>query len=243
MTRALWVLALLALGPSGALAHTLDEYLQAARLSLTRSQVSLDLDLTPGAMVAARIVAMIDRDQDGVISPAEAAAYATRVLNETAVELDGAPVPMTVTRVEAPPIGELREGMGTINIRAVGVHRTRLAGRARLSFRNDHAPDGSVYVANALVPADRRLSVSRQDRDVAQRSIDVFYDVGPTIASQVGWTAFAVVTGLTLVARRRGQRRMSAHERNRPYGLAPPWNTVEAPGSNSRKTYSVPPPR
>jgi hypothetical protein len=210
VTRALAALALFALIPSGAFAHTLDEYLQAARLSLTRSHVSLDLDLTPGAMVAARIAAMIDRDQDGVISPAEAAAYGTRVLGETAVALDGARVTMTVTRVEAPPIAELREGVGTITIRASGAHGARLAGHARVSFQNDHAPDGSVYLANALVPADRWLSVSRQNRDVTQRSIDVLYAVGPTVTGQVGWTIFAVATCLAIVARRRSQRRMTA---------------------------------
>jgi hypothetical protein len=210
VTKALWILALGALIPSWASAHTLDEYLQAARLSLTRSHVSLDLDLTPGAMVAARIAAMIDQDEDGVITPAEAAAYGTRVLGETAVRLDGTRVTMTVTRVEAPPIAELRDGVGTIKIKAVGAHGARLAGHARVAFQNDHAPDGSVYLANALVPADRWLFVSRQDRDVTQRSIDVLYDVGPTVTGQVGWTIFAVATCLAIVARRRGQRRIRA---------------------------------
>lgn len=204
MRTTLWLAV--ALLPASAGAHTLDEYLQTARLSLTRSDVGLDLDLTPGAAVAASIVALIDSDGDGVISPVEAAAYGNRVLADTVVELDGTPVAMTLTQIEVPPIGGMREGMATIQLHATGAHRMQLAGHPRLAFRNDHAPQGSVYAVNALIPTDRGLSVSRQDRDVYQRSIQVRYDVHSTLATRIGWSVFALVTSLGFVARRRTRR-------------------------------------
>ena len=197
MTRAITLGAVLvALAPSGATAHALDEYVQASRLSLTRTHVGLEIDLTPGGQIAAPIIRTIDRDGDGLITPAEAAAYGARVLADAVVELDGDRVVMKLTRIEIPPPGEMREGAGTIHLSASGSHGARLIHRARLSFRNNHAPDVSVYSVNALVPADRALSVSSQDRDARQRSARILYDVRPLVALQIGWVAFALLTSL-----------------------------------------------
>lgn len=184
---------LLVLVPTGASAHTLDEYFQASRLSLTRTDVGVDVDLTPGVQIAASIIALIDRDQNGVITPVEAADYGTRVLADIVVELHGKPVALTLTRVEVPPVGEMRDGMGTIRLRAAGAHRARLGRISVLRFRNDHAPGTSVYAVNAMLPADRALSVSRQERDVQQRSVKVVYDVRPALSLQLGWVIVAVL--------------------------------------------------
>ena len=207
MRKILGLAAAIALVPAGAAAHALDEYVQAARLSLTRSGVSLDMDLTPGVQVAAPIVALIDRDQDGVITPVEAASYAARVLEDTVVELDGERVVMTLTRIDVPPSVEMREGMGTIHMSARGIHRVRLNGDARLTFRNNHAPEGSVYLVNALVPDDPTLSVVRQERDRFQRSVQIVYDVQPELSTQVGWIAFAIATSFGIVLARRPSAR------------------------------------
>ena len=198
--------ATILLMPAGAAAHALDEYVQAARLSLTRTHVGLDMDLTPGVQLAASIVAMIDRDKDGVIAPAEAAAYAALVLRETVVELDGQPLTMALSSIDVPPIAEMREGMGTIHMRARGVHRASLDGNVRVTFRNNHAPEGSVYLVNALVPDDRTLSVVRQERDRFQRSAEIVYDVRPGLSAQLGWIAFAIVTSLGIVLGRALER-------------------------------------
>jgi hypothetical protein len=194
-----------ALLPGSAAAHALDEYVQAARLSLAPSHVGLDMDLTPGVQVAASIVATIDRDQDGVITPAEAAAYATRVLEDTVVELDGMQLTMTLTRIDVPTIPEMRDGMGTIRLRAIAVHGARLGGTPVLTFRNDHAPEGSVYLVNALVPDDVAISVLAQEREWSQRSARITYRVKPGLDVQLSWIAIALATGFGLViARRRG---------------------------------------
>jgi hypothetical protein len=193
------------LTPAGAAAHALDEYVQAARLSLTRSHVDLDMDLTPGVEVASSVVAMIDLDRDGAITPLEAAAYATRVLQDTTVELDGERVAMAVSRIDVPPIADMREGMGTIHLSAHGVHGVSLAGSTRLAFRNDHAPEGSVYLVNALVPDDRAVAVVRQERDWLQRSARIVYDVRPGSLAQIVWTVVAMASTLGLIVwRRRG---------------------------------------
>jgi hypothetical protein len=202
--RTVFRLALaIALTPSGAAAHALDEFVQAARLSLTRSHVDLVMDLTPGVEVSSSIIATLDRDRDGVITPSEAAAYATRVLQDTTVELNGERLAMALTRIDVPPIAEMREGMGTIHLTARGVHDTGLNGDARLTFRNDHAPENSVYLVNALVPADRTLTVVRQERDWRQRSARIVYDVQPGTGAQMTWIAMGIALTLGLIATRR----------------------------------------
>ena len=61
---------------------------------------------------------------------------------------------MTLTRVEAPSIDDMRDGVGTIQLRAVGNIDAVAAGRRHLYFRNNHQPAASVYLVNALVPED-----------------------------------------------------------------------------------------
>jgi hypothetical protein len=207
-TPAILLLAALALAPARAHAHALDEYVQASRVALTKTGVTLDLELTPGAQVAASIIALIDRDHDLVISADEAAAYGARVLGDLTVTVDGQRVALTLTHVDAASIGEMQEGMGTIRMTASGVHGVHLGSRARLSFRNDHVPASSVYLANALVPADRSLSVLKQERDWYQRSIEVAYDVQPGMAGRVAWGACTLAVCLVLIGVRRRRSRV-----------------------------------
>ena len=74
-------------------------------LSLARDRITLEVDLTPGVNIAPAIVALLDRDGDGTISPIEAEAYGQAVLADLVLELDGRPVALTLTRVETPSIG------------------------------------------------------------------------------------------------------------------------------------------
>ena len=207
MRTLLTLAAAIVLAPAGVTAHALDEYVQAARLSLTRSVVGLEMDLTPGVQMASSIIAMIDQDRDGVITPVEAAAYANGVLEDTVVDLDGVRLAMTLTRIDVPPIPEMRDGMGTIQLRAVAAHSAGLGGKPLLTFRNDHAAEGSVYLVNALVPDDRSISVVAQEREWSQRSARITYRVRPGLDVQLSWITVALVTGFGLVMarRRRGE--------------------------------------
>jgi hypothetical protein len=186
--------------PADLFAHRLDEYLQAARVSLSRQQITLELDMTPGVNVASAIVALLDRDGDGTISQREAGAYGEVVLRDLVVELDGGPVSLTLTRVEIPTRGEIGAGLGTIQLRASGRSQSVVPGRRQLHFRNNHQPQMSVYLVNALMPEDTGVSVVAQTRDARQQSVRVEYDVGPRWPAQVLWLVLAVVL-LPFVAR------------------------------------------
>ena len=191
------------LWPAAASAHRLDEYLQAARVSLERARVLVEIDLTPGAAVASTIVPLIDRDADGAISPAEIGAYGRAVLADVTLTLDGHALALELMTIDAPTIGEMREGMGTIRLRATAPGNARWGTRV-LSLRNRHQPAVSVYMANALLSNDRAITVVSQTRDRRQSEARFEYDVAPDMMARVAWSSIGVAgLGVLMAFRRR----------------------------------------
>ena len=162
--------------------HQLDEYLQATRVSIARDRVTLDIDLTPGVTIAPAIVETLDANADNIIVPSEAGAYGRAVLSDIVVTFDGRPVVMALTQIEVPTIDEMRHGMGTIRLRAVGGVEAR-AGRHRLDVVNGHRRDTSVYLVNALVPDDGGVDIVSQSRDAHQREFHLEAAVRPRWAT------------------------------------------------------------
>src|SRR4051794_17077529 len=74
LRSALMLLTTLVL-PASALAHRLDEYLQATLVVIGPDCVRLQINLTPGVAVAEQVLALIDVNKDGLISTNEATAY------------------------------------------------------------------------------------------------------------------------------------------------------------------------
>src|SRR5689334_18214255 len=72
-----------------ALAHRLDEYLQASKISLDPAGLMVEIDLTPGSAVADRVIARMDTNLDGEVSAAERDEYASLVIREAVLEIDG----------------------------------------------------------------------------------------------------------------------------------------------------------
>jgi hypothetical protein len=171
------VIVLLAAGGEAS-AHQLDEYLQAARVSIARDRLALDLDLTPGISVASSVIATLDSNADGSLAPAEAEAYGRRVLSDLLVTLDGNRVGMTLLLIEVPTIEEMRHGLGTIRMQVAGSVEAR-PGRHQVQFFNNHRPETSVYMVNALVPEDRGVDVVSQSRDARQRVFQMEATVRP----------------------------------------------------------------
>jgi hypothetical protein len=156
-------------------AHRRDEYLQAVRLGIEAGRVQLELDLTPGIAMAESIVASIDRDRDGLLSPDEQRAYVSALKGALTLTLDGTRVALGPFDAGFPDADAMRRGEGTIRLRATGTLPPASAGTHRLSFRNDHHPEGSVYLANALMPENAAVEITAQRRDADQRELQVDY--------------------------------------------------------------------
>jgi hypothetical protein len=198
------VAALAALAPGPLAAHELDEYLQASRVSLARDRVVCEIDLTPGAEIADRVKAVIDRDGDGRMTSAEAQAYGLAVVRDLTVELDGRRLSLALERVELPGVEEMASGTGTIRIRAASEIANLPPGRRHLRFRNDHRAKGAVYLVNALVSPDRGVVVTGQSRDQQQHEIRLEYDVAATAPPRAAWLlAAGTVMWLLITVRRR----------------------------------------
>jgi hypothetical protein len=156
--------------PLTSFAHRLDEYLQATRLAVAADRIVLKMDLTPGVDVASAIFASIDTSRDGRISAAEGSAYAYQVLEEIALEVDGAVRPLDLVSDEFPSLQEMSAGIGVIRIE-VRAPWAAHPGRHSLHFRNDHRPVSSAYLVNALVPTSPDIAITAQHRDTLQREI------------------------------------------------------------------------
>ena len=168
-----------------AAAHVLDEYVQAAQITLAPDGVRVELRLTPGVQVADRVFSMIDVDGDGKISPAEEQAYARRVLQDVALEVDGRRAPHALMEVEFPSRREMNEGIGAIHLDLTAGADLGAAGEHQLSFRNNHLPELSVYLVNALVPATSEIKIGGQARDPLQREMRLSFRVTPRVIPHV----------------------------------------------------------
>jgi hypothetical protein len=190
-------------------AHRRDELLQAARIAVDTNRLDLDLDLTPGIEVAEATITAADLDRDGSLSVPEQLAYCRRVLDAIRFELDGVPVQLQPQSCRFSDLAQIRNGEGTIQLRAATLVPTLSAGDHRLLFRNAFQPDSSVYLANALVPTSDAVAVTAQHRDGDQRSLAIDYRVEPgqTLALPLWPLGAAAGAALWLmVALRRGRK-------------------------------------
>lgn len=173
MRRAAPVLLALLLGTAGA--HPLDEVVQGAYLSLAPGKVLLELDLTPGPLVAEPFIKALDPNADGKVTAAEARAYAGRVLGQSTLEVNGAAIPWTLDQVEVPPVPALKVG-GVIKIYATAKRPDR-TGAQTLTYQNRYQPVKSQWMANIfLLPgAGWQYGVTGQQHSNDGRGLTVTY--------------------------------------------------------------------
>jgi hypothetical protein len=204
----LLALAFLVAGSAVPSAHRRDEYLQAARLGIDPGRVQVELDLTPGIAVAEAILADIDRNRDGSLSLQEQQAYGRLVLSALQLEVDGAALRPQLGNAEFPAADAVRRGEGTIRLQSTVTIPRLSSGFHQLSFRNQHHAEGSVYLANALVPESDQVEVMAQRRDPSQRELTIDFVTRGTPAASTGvlfsggLAAAAVLLALALRASR-----------------------------------------
>jgi hypothetical protein len=167
---------LLALG-SRALAHQLDEYVQATTLSVEKDRVQARIRLTPGVAVWPVVVAAIDTDGDGALSEAEQRAYAERVLRDLSLTVDGTRLPLRLVSWRSGRVEDLREGLGAIELE-LHADVPRGGRDRRLVFENRHETRIAAYLVNCLVPTDPGIRITAQRRNYTQSVYRLDY-VGP----------------------------------------------------------------
>ena len=189
---AVFTIVLAAAAPASA--HRLDEYLQALRVDVRGDAIVLELDLTPGANLAADIVRVLDPDGDGAIDPIRSEAYAGEIARCLELAIDGRRAPLALVSRHFPAVDELQAGSGVISVvmRAEVVHA---GGAHQLRIENGYRGDVSVYLANALRPDGGGVTIASQRRDPGQRTLTIDYLVGAPLLTRfsVTWTSAALL--------------------------------------------------
>ncbi len=158
-----------------ALAHRLDEYLQATTILVNKDRVQAQIRLTPGVAVFPLVFASIDTDADGVITEAEVHAYAERVLRDLSLTVDGDRLRLRLVSSKAARVEEMKEGRGDIQL-DVDAEVPRGGQSRRLVFENHHQPRIAAYLVNGLVPTDRDITITAQDRNYEQSFYQLDYE-------------------------------------------------------------------
>jgi len=160
-----------------AAAHRVDEYLQATLLSIGTERVDLEINLTAGSAVAAGVFSWIDTNRDGTVSDAEGEAYAQQLLCSVVLKIDGRPVAIQLVDTSFPEFRAMSLGVGTIRLRATAKVPLARTGRHQVYFLNTHRTESSVYLVNALVPANPHIQLGEQRRDRAQLGLTLDYRI------------------------------------------------------------------
>lgn len=158
--------ALIALA-APAQAHRLDEFLQSATIRVTPDRVALYLRLVPGENVAQQVWEGIDTDRDGQLSAAEQGAYVRQVLADTTLTIDGRPVDLETLAAWFPARADVEKGIGQISL-SLQAPWVLASGAHRLQLVSGHRRALSVYLVNTLVPVERELHITGQQRSVDQ---------------------------------------------------------------------------
>lgn len=183
-----------------AFAHVLDEYLQAAQISIGSHSVVVDLYLTPGVEVASSVLEKIDTNHDGAVSNDEEVTYARGVLNATALTLDGRAAPLAFVTCDYPTILEMRRGLGEIHIQASAALPNKAEPHRMVRFENHFEPTISNYLANAMLPTDPRISIASQVRNSTQSQIEISFNVVPEKSETRSWLREVALCGAGAIA-------------------------------------------
>jgi hypothetical protein len=162
------LLLLLAALPSAAGAHQLDEYIQATLVAIEPGEIRLQMNLTPGVQVASNVLALIDRNHDGVIATNETVAYAEAIQRDLTVRLDERDVKLKLTVCNFPELSELRTGLGIIQIEFSITPGSLTAGAHKLTLENRHLTALSAYLFNAARPTSTLIQITGQKRNETQ---------------------------------------------------------------------------
>jgi len=174
-----FVSLLLFIFPPQAIAHPLDEFYQSTFITLFPNRITMQVELYTGALIAPQILLMIDKNQDDEISQAEEEAYVNLFLKDVTFEIDGARTPLTAANLEFPTPLDLKAGVGVIRFRLYTDLPPDHRGDHQFFYYNQHQPDISVYMVNALRDAENWVDIKNQDRDIFQASLRLDYTIKP----------------------------------------------------------------
>jgi nickel/cobalt transporter (NicO) family protein len=171
--------------PQVARAHPLDVYLQATYITVAPTQIVVELDLSPGVLVAPQVLSELDRDGDEQITDVEGQAYVDALLQNVVLQVDGQPLALVVTKIDMPAYLTIQAGYGTIRVFTSATLAEDMTGSHELYYKNNYAPTGAAYQVNAFVDKGVAITLGKQNRDDIQQSLTMDYKRSKVIGSEV----------------------------------------------------------
>lgn len=194
----LLTLLLALFAPQVALAHPLDVYLQATYITVTPTQLEVELDLSPGVLIAPTILSMLDADGEQQISDGEGRRYVDELLRNVELQVDGKTLTLTVTKIEIPAYLNIQAGYGMMRVYTTASlisdqSASAMNGTHQLYYKNSYAPTNSNYQVNAIFNKDASITLGKQNRDDLQQSMTMEFVIGssPQTTSAAGANASA----------------------------------------------------
>ena len=163
-------LALLLLCCRPAHAHPRDELEQVAYVGITPTAVTIELNLTPGDLLARTFATRAEKPD-----------YPQRVLSDLSLWLDGAALPLYLSQSHVPESESLRRGEQSVRLVLKAPLASLSGGRHTLTFRNRHAPAAmtSGYLA-AMLQGTEGIQVGQQTHDATQQTLTVAFEAPAT---------------------------------------------------------------
>ncbi|MGN6485237.1 MAG: nickel/cobalt transporter, partial [Thermomicrobiales bacterium] len=196
------LLALVAsvLAPAATLAHPLDVYLMGSYVTVTPTQVEVEVDATPGVLLAPDVLAQIDTNGDGTLSDAESRAYVQTIVDALQLSVDGTPLTLSITKIEMPSYLNIQAGYGLIRISTsadLPASATAAGATASLAYVNGYTPTGAMYQVNTFTSGSTPIGLGTQDRSDDQASLDVLFAINGTVASSESTTTGSASSSAT----------------------------------------------
>jgi hydrogenase/urease accessory protein HupE len=168
--------AVLLLSPA-ALAHRLNEYLEATTINLSSGKVFLELRLTPGVAIASDVLKNVDLNDNNQISASEQRHYLAQLARDLSITLDGSGVTLKAVSYSFPTVENMRKGIGDIIIDyEADIDRHALV--HQLKLQNRHYRTIAVYLVNCLLPSDTTIRVVNQTRSLNQSDYQLDFTTG-----------------------------------------------------------------
>lgn len=160
-----------------AYAHEVDEYVQAALISVEKDHLEVQLRLVPGSDVFSQVFAAIDTNADGALSDVEQQSYARNIVRDLTLSLNGQPLRAEIVSTQFPKIDLMKEGLGAIRL-TLRVPVVKSRERQKFVLENHHQRAISAYLMNCLQPRDPSLHIVSQRRSADQSRYELDYEGG-----------------------------------------------------------------
>ena len=156
-------------------AHPLDELLQLIYVTPTATGVTIEVQITPGELIASEFAMLVDMDGDGTISDDEAAKHLETVRGAISVRFGETAVPVTLMKSSYPDAASLRAGGGTIMALFAADSPTSEAGERVVSVTHEYSPMSTVVQTSVTLSAYHVVDVTSIQRADEGRVLTLRY--------------------------------------------------------------------